>query len=172
MGEPIENLYFNWLCAKVLDGGSSAYEQLMVILHRTEFVWLVPADRRRASEGKNLRDEFLTEANIATDSVWEAEPCSILELLIAFAVRAAFQNEAPLKDWFWEFLHNLRLDEYHRVSKHDQFAIEDILEIFVWRQYEPNGVGGILPVYSSPNDQRKIELWYQLAEYITERGLL
>ena len=172
MGEPIENLYFNWLCAKVLDSGSSAYEQLMVVLHKTEFVWFVPEDRRRASEGRYLREDFLRETNLEPELPWYEEPCSMLELLVAFAKRAAFQNEAPVQEWFWEFMHNLGLDEFRRVSDADLPVIEDIIDTFIWRQYEPNGVGGILPVYSSPNDQRKVELWYQLAEFITERGLL
>ena len=172
MGEPIENLYFNWLCAKVLDGGGgSSYIDLLVILHRTEFVWVVPADRHRISEGKDLRDNFLTESRMEEDPQWEMEPCSVLEMLVAFCNRLSFQTGAPPKSWFWELMTNLELNEYVRVSNRDQKVIDDILYSFIWRQYDPDGRGGLFPLGRTQNDQRKIEVWYQFAEYATERGL-
>lgn len=172
MGEPIENLYFNWLCAKALDGGGgSAYIDLLAILHRTEFAWIVSADKHRASEGKDLRDNFLMESRMDTDSHWELEPCSVLEMLIAFSKRLSFQTGAPPKSWFWEFMTNLELNEFVQVSDQDRNHIDDILDSFIWRQYDPDGRGGLFPLCRTQNDQRKIELWYQFAEYATERGL-
>jgi len=171
MGADIENLYFNWLCAKVLEIEVRNYYDLMIILHRTEFVWVVPADSHRAEDGIELRIDFLRETQIERDNVWESEPCSVFEMLVAFAKRSEFQTDIPLRTWFWEFMNNLKLDEFRQVSKRDSYVIEDILYTFIWRQYDPSGDGGLFPISRTQNDQRKIEIWYQWSEYVIDRGL-
>jgi len=171
MVEPIENEYFNWLCAKVLDSSTNNHYTLLGILHRTEFVWVVPADKHRAQDGIELRTYFLNETGVESDPLWKGGPCSVLEFLIAFANRASFQTDIPVKEWFWEFMNNLKLDEFRQVSDDDVYVIEDILYTFIWRQYEPNGYGGLFPLNETRNDQRKIEVWYQFSEYVHERGL-
>ena len=171
MGEPIENLYFNWLCAKVLDHEVRNYHELMRILHRTEFVWVIPSDQNRAADGVELRTDFLRESRVERDLAWESEPCSMLEFLIALAKRAEFQTDIPMKTWFWEFMNNLRLDEYRHITGRERYIVEDILHAFIWRQYDPSGYGGLFPISRTHNDQRQIEVWYQLAEYLKDRGL-
>ncbi len=47
MPEPIEESYFDWLCAKVIPMDVNVYYDLMEILYRTEFVWFVLGDRNR-----------------------------------------------------------------------------------------------------------------------------
>lgn len=171
MGEPIESEYFNWLCAKVLELGNPNYYDLLVILHITEFVWVIPADRNRAEDGFELREDFLRETGVEQDEAWVSQPCSIFEALIALSKRAVFQTDIPLRTWFWEFINNLKLDEFRRVSTSDAYEIEDILYTFIWRQYSSNGSGGVFPMCSTRKDQRKIELWYQFSEYVEDRGL-
>ena len=171
MGEPLENLYFNWLCAKVVDSDIRNYHDLLVILHKTEFVWVVSADKHRADDGIELRIDFLRETQVERDAIWEAEPCSLLELFVAFAKRAKFQTSIPTRTWFWEFMNNLKLDDFRQVSERDSYIIDDILYTFIWRQYDPSGNGGLFPISRSKYDQRKIELWYQFSEYVEDRGL-
>ena len=172
MNESIENQYFNWLCAKVVERRIPNYHDLLVILHRTEFVWVVSSDKNRAEDGIELRIDFMRETGSSRDYIWEKEPCSILELLIAFAKRVLFQTDIPLKVWFWEFMNNLRLDDFRQVSESDRYEIEDIIYCFIWRQYQPNGRGGLFPISNTQNDQRKIEIWYQWCEYVIDRGLI
>lgn len=172
MREPIENEYFNWLCAKVLEMGNQNYYALLGILHKTEFVWVVPADKHRAQDGLELRTDFLRETQSERDPSWESEPCSVFELLVSFAKRAAFQTDIPTRVWFWEFMTNLKLNEFRQVSGSDAYSIEDILYTFIWRQYDPSGFGGMFPISRTKNDQRKIEIWYQFCEYIDDRGLM
>ncbi len=59
MSGPIQEEYFNWLCAKVIDPHISNYFDLLGLLYRTEFVWIVPKDRNRLEDGLELRDYFL-----------------------------------------------------------------------------------------------------------------
>jgi len=171
MNEPIENNYFNWLCTKVLERGNSNYADLLVILHKTEFVWVVPADRNRAQDGIELRTNFEREMRLGHDIEFENMPCSVLEMMVAFAKRASFQTYIPTKKWLWEFISNLKLDEFRRVSDQDIHLIDDILYSFIWRQYDSNGYGGMFPMCSPKKDQRKVEIWYQFAEYVHEHGL-
>lgn len=173
MQEPIEEAYFNWLCAKVVDARDPNYRDLMRILHTTEFAWIVHGDHNRAQEGMELRENFLREAFLRNDDPgWYEAPCSVLEMLIAFADRASFQTDTPLREWFWHFLRNLRFDEYRRVSGSDRREIGEILETFIFRIYDPNGEGGMFPLRSTDNDQRKVEIWYQFCEYLDEQGLI
>jgi hypothetical protein len=172
MGEPIEAEYFDWLCAKALPAYSQNYSGLMQILYRTEFVWLVPGDRNRLEDGVELREYFLREAFMKKDPVWFDEPCSLLEVLIAFAKRAEFQTDIPIRDWFWTFLGNLELDEYRRVSTDNVSIIEEILYIFIWRTYNSTGYGGLFPLDHPKEDQRKVEIWYQFCAWVDEKELI
>ena len=171
MGEPIETEYFNWLCAKVLNRGVKSYYSLLEILYQTEFVWVVSADRHRVEDGLELRQDFFRETFTKRDSIFENEPCSVFELLVSFANRASFQTSAPVRDWFWVFMANLQLDQFRSVSDLDRSTIEQILHTFIWRTYDPNGIGGLFPLSITHNDQRKVEIWYQFYEYLDDQGL-
>jgi len=174
MREPIETEYFKWLCAKVLERGTQNYVDLLFIMYKTEFVWVVPADRNREEDGIELRLDYLRETfqKRDTDYSWYNQPCSILEVLVAFAKRASFQTDIPVADWFHIFLENLKLDDYRRVSESDIPVIEEILYNFVWRTYDLNGDGGLFPMLHSTNNQKDVEIWYQFCEYLEDRGLL
>lgn len=172
MIEPIENEYFNWLCAKVLDDDTQNYFPLMEILFRYEFVWVVPADRHRIDDVIEVKQNFYRETNTPRNSFLEGRFCSILELFIAFADRTSFQTDMPVKEWFWIFLTNLNLDRFSRISDSDIPLIEEILYTFTWRIYEPNGLGGLFPIPDTLRDQREIEIWYQFCEWVQDKGLI
>lgn len=171
MEEPLENTYFDWLCAKVLDSSTREYAKLMDILFGTPFTWVVPADEHRHTDAVELRRDFLRERSIKRTALDEI-PISIFEVLIAFANRASFQTDIPSKDWFWEFLTNLGLDKFKHISKSEVPLIEDVLYAFTWRIYEPNGLGGMFPIEQTETDQRELEIWYQFCEYIQSRHLV
>jgi hypothetical protein len=46
--------------------------------------------------------------------------------------------------------------------------IEIILEKIVSRSYHRNGRGSLFPLKHHKKDMRKVELWYQMAEYFME----
>jgi hypothetical protein len=181
MDEPLENAYFKWLCAKVIQNQqpstpSLTYWKLLKLLHGTEFVWLLVGDDNRAMDGLELRDDFIFECHKSVDlTEWRRElGCSILEMLIAFSRRAEFDTEIPAQDWFWEFIDNLGLKECNDGSDFKEDDIEIILDRFVWRTYNVKGEGGILPI-SNPHkhgDQRKIEIWHQFYNYLLDQDRL
>ncbi|MET0786121.1 MAG: hypothetical protein ABWY25_05395 [Paenisporosarcina sp.] len=178
MNEPIDELYFNWLYAKVarhnVTTPSNRYQSLLYALHSTEFVWLVTGDDNRAQEGKNLRRDFFRESRITEpDDSWIFLDCSILEMMIALAQRLEFQTEdLNATEWFWTFLDNLGLSDISDAVYHENaYRIPQILDLFVWRLYDDLGRGGLFPLNETTHDQRKLELWYQFCEYVIDHDI-
>lgn len=172
MNEPIEESYFNWLCAKVIEPTSPNHRDLMKLLHGTEFFWKVSGDKNREADGIELRYYFSNETGLVEGSGWSEYGCSVLEMLIAFSNRASFQTDIPAKEWFWEFLINLGIDEFRYLDLDQAKYVQDVVHIFIWRMYEENGDGGILPLRNPSQDQREVEIWYQFCEYLEDQGRL
>lgn len=175
MPEPIEGAYFNWLRAKVLDheAPSYLYLELLKVLYRTEFVWLLIGDKNREDDGLELRVRFLQSTGLDNDPYWFESPCSVLEVFIAFSHRASFETDMPEKDWFWIFITNLGLERYNgRLSKADEVLIGRILETFMYRLYDHSGYGGLFPLHEPTEDQTRLEIWYQFNRFIDEKGFM
>ena len=172
MDEPIEDAYFNWLHSKVdstdVPTPSLTHYTLLRVLHSIEFVWTVVGDDNRAEDGLDVRREFLRNVDLPEEQ-WTHMPCSVLELLIAFSRKAAFQTDISDREWFWIFLDNLNLAEMTDARNNVAERVYDRIEKFIWRLYRPNGRGGLFPLEHTERDQRKVELWYQFCEYVDER---
>jgi hypothetical protein len=176
VSEPLENLYFNWLCAKVMHVENSTpsltYWNLLRTLHNTEFVWLIVGDDNRAEDGLELRGQFLIAADIPDHPEWRHEPCGLLEMLIAFSRRAEFQTDRPASEWFWEFIENLGLLDCNDAANCNQDDIGEVLYQLVWRTYDMYGQGGLFPIEHPKHDQTKTEIWYQFCEYLVDQHRL
>ncbi len=170
--EPIEEAYFNWLCAKVVSPYGQNHVGLMRILYSTEFVWLISGDKNRAEDGVELREYFLGETRHEADEAWFNLPCSILEVLVAFAKRASFQTDTPVLEWFWTFITNLELDVFVRLTRSEKPVVETILNEFMFRTYDSNGYGGLFPLNNPEYDQREVEIWYQFCAWVEEKELI
>jgi hypothetical protein len=175
MKESLDELYFRWLYAQVgvlrSINPARTHWKLAKQLYFKEFVWFVPNDDNRAEDGKYLRHEFLNDCQIKDpDPAWMSLGCSMLEMLIALSRRLAFMAEGEPRDWFWELLHNIGLDKssigdvyYNTVLRR---TVDEILDVVIWRRYSSKGDGGLFPLPDSDQDQRKIEIWYQLNAYL------
>lgn len=169
MREDLEALYFDWLCAKVLDSDHAGYTTLLSMLHREKFVWLVSMDENRAEDGKDLRRDFFKESYIKKDHEWNNQECSVLEMLIALARRAEFQTNDSVVWWFWTFIRNLGLDN----PGIDEHEFGDRMHVVLWRLYQCDGSdGGMFPLNGDFGDQRTTELWYQLCHFIEENQMV
>lgn len=134
------------------------------MFHR-EFVWLVPNDDNRIGDALDLRREFWGEGRFLPQ-----EGVSILEILVALSRRAAWNGGGEAPDWVWIFIRNLHLNKYSDpLTDRKKDSVEEILEHFVWRNYAPNGEGGLFPLTETEHDQTKVELWYQMHAYIMEK---
>lgn len=173
-GEPLDELYFTWLCSKVSrvekKRSSGTSWDLLNQLYTKEFVWLIPNDDNRAEDGKDLRLEFIyDECLMDVDSEWLSLGCSMFELLIVLSRRLAFEGEGGSSEWFWQLIDNVRLGDCNDVISKSQDDIDDILDEVIWRTYKRDGVGGLFPLRRAGEDQRNVELWYQLSAYLLER---
>lgn len=175
MGGPFEEIYFNWLCAKVINpidfDRTATYYELLKKLHCTEFQWFISGDDNRAEDGKELRRDFILQADARDDPEWRtALGCSVLEMLIAFSKRAEFQTDDPASQWFWEFIDNLGLKDFTDQSGFDEEFVDVVLEELIFRTYQPNGNGSMFPIRDSGVDQRGIEIWYQFCNYLVDQN--
>lgn len=171
----VEEIYFTWLTDRVdFDFGRStgaSYRGLMEILHEKEFVWLVPNDDNRLEDAMALRHQFLEETGITNPGnlLMGVPPLSVLEVILGLSLRCAFNGGGYPPHWAWRLIENLDLHNMSDpITRRKAERIEDILETFIYRNYEPDGVGGLFPLTHPNDDQRKVEIWYQMNAYLDE----
>ena len=71
------------------------------------------------------------------------------------------------RQWFWDMLNNTRLEEYDN-NNWNRKAVIDIINMVIYRQYDYSGNGGLFPLRDPETDQRRVEIWYQLASWLNE----
>lgn len=173
----LDDAYFEWLYSLIgavnNRNPDRSYWALARKLHSTEFTWSVPNDDNRVEDGKELRLEFINSTRYQLDdphNLWIDLGCSMFEMLIALARIAAFESDRSVTEWFWRFMHNLELEEYsdriYEISIDEE--VEEVLERLNERTYSASGRGGLFPLRNSREDQRNVELWYQLSAYLLE----
>lgn len=172
MSDPLAEDYLRWLEPQIRDkhgNPNRTYWDLLIIMHEKEFVWLIPNDDNRLVDGLDLRVEFAYANHIRSDALRNVGPCSFLEVLIGLSRRIAFAAGGKAPGWAWQLLNNLEL---HRtadpVSRRKATFVNDVLDTVIWRTYAPDGSGGFFPLNGSDEDQRQIELWYQMSAFIDE----
>jgi hypothetical protein len=167
MTSDLDGAYFDWLCHLVYSGN---HEKLLDLLFRKEFVWFVPNDDNRAVDGKDLRREFLEATNQEGTPDFLLIGCSMLELLIGLSRRLAFEADGMPRDWFWLLMKNVSLSKFTDDKPLPVDRVDDILERIIWRTYNPDGIGGLFPRSNPEEDQRTVELWYQMSGYLLDIG--
>lgn len=175
MNEPLDELYLVWLYTQVenpnLKNRRRTFWVLCKKLFTTEFLWFVPNDDARIEDGRELRIEFLRDAEIPEiDPDWMDQGVSYMEMLVAFSRRGAYQDEMPSADWFWLMVENAGLYEYNDSCNESSIAakVEEVTNRITFRTYHMDGRGGLFPLRHPNEDQTKVELWYQMCAYIIE----
>lgn len=180
--ELLEESYLKWLYGQVADpemkDPARNYWLLLGQLHSTPFVHIIQNDRNRVMDGLALREEFIQTGQVYyMPSDWMDFKCSVLELVFAMSRRLAFSdlNGGSSHYWFWKILDNLgfmgytdaALDGYDSTDLRNDIDIT--LRDVMFRVYSPSGRGGFFPLKHTQWDQREVELWYQMAEYVLEQ---
>lgn len=165
--------YHIWLCSQVsIQGPDYSYFLLMRDLDDHRFDAVVELDENRMRDAMELRRRYIDEVKSFGSMADEPRRgVSVLEVLIRLAERATFMadEEEDVSKWFWTFLRNLGLDAFTD-DNYDDAEVHHIIWNFVNRRYTKTGKGGIFPLKHTKRDQRLLELWYQLAEYLHEQG--
>lgn len=171
----IKEEYFNFLYDIVRDSYHRNYNELLSRLHSVPFEVLVERDSNRASDGVYLRYSFCRKAGYDLDI---AEfvldgPCTVLEMMVALAKRMeedilwdpTYGNRTPV--WFWEMIENLGLDDCCD-GEFDKEKFDRTIDILLSRSYFSDGFGGLFPLKIAKYDQRRVEIWYQMQQYLAE----
>ena len=169
--------YFEWLYDIVCKNNfheQNSFRKLLMLLHSVEFTYTIPSDDNQAERGINLRWIYSLEMDRDHEEVrhFIDGPCSVLEMMVALAVRcedhimedAEFGNRTGV--WFWDMLTNLGIDQACDCN-FSIYEVDDIIERFLNREYEPDGRGGLFTVENCEYDLRDIEIWYQLHLYLS-----
>lgn len=165
--ETLDNHYFEWLYVQVDIHQRSNYTKLLRALFETEFFWDIEFDRNRAEDGKGLRRDFsLEEMESGLPREWMEQECSLLEMLIALARRMALLLDGKTSSFFWRMVENSGLSDFDD-DNFDEEAYEELVDTLNNREYNYDGTGGgLFPLSDPANDQRNVELLYQMYAYV------
>lgn len=179
MEELLRKEYEDYLWTLV-DGNSETYKNyrhLFDILCHYRFVSKIHKDENRENDGYLLRNRFAAEKNYSVIEVLQllTYDCTVCELLIALASRINSEliskpvDDDRTADWFWRMVRNLGLMRFKGELTGDQvIIIQTIIDIWMGRSFDFNGVGSPFPLNHPASDQRNIELWFQANYYIME----
>lgn len=175
-----EQEYFEWLCGIVclseVTNPARTHIQMLELLFKTEFKWILDMDENRAEDGVILRDEFCDEVGSWDGCPMVFEPCNWLEFLIGLSKRLAYQDSDNLRvgaaAWFWRLAWNAGLIVYDDEAWGEMDSpkhVRNILDRISQRRFDWDGRGGLFPLNNPRQDQRDAEIWEQMSAYLQER---
>lgn len=168
----MDNGYFEWLVK--MAGNYQEYAKLLNRLYNIEYIWdpRIETDANRADDGLGLR--LLYSAEVRSEFKFSLRPCSVLEMLLGLSHRIEIDIMGePGKDniyrWFWVMIHNLGLDPMTN-DFFDEMYVDHVIGNWLSRNIDPEtGKGGIFPVNGRMHeDQRKLPIWEQMGEYLSQ----
>lgn len=143
--------------------------QIMKLLHNTEFKYYILHDDNRAADGINLRHEYADTYSLdGYGDEFFAKPCSVLEMLIALSIRVDKEiigdpSDPHPDEFFVVMFKNLGLNWCKTVSDADEK-----LNRWMCRRFRKDGTFGLFPVEHDPRDQRELDIWDQMNGYVYE----
>lgn len=172
--------YFEWMYWLVCDDKryykKPSYRRLLRYLHSIDFDYILPMDGNRAEDGTDLRYRFAYENGYDDRMVaayLDDRPCSVLEMMIALIIRCEehIMEDHDIGDrkgqWFWNMIVSLGLNTQNDDNFDDEY-VDEVIDIFLHRDYQPNGKGGLFTVENYRRDMRTVDIWYQMNWYLNE----
>jgi hypothetical protein len=172
-GSAIEFRYFQWLTGLVSKKEPDQANWIYEKLDNTVFYWTIRYDENRAADGIFLREVFSNNHLLLKTN----KSATLLEVIIGICKRMqsilSDETEEELSIYFWDLMKNLGLIDTLKKGKR-KFIIEStiIITTFLSRNYNSNGEGGLFPLNSASDDQRDVELWYQMMGYLEENYIV
>lgn len=168
MNDRLDDQYLDWLYAMVGRRAENVdHTKLLAHMHTWEFVMLIPNDDNRCSDGIAVRKEFLRKTGSRPTRHWLELGCSVLEMLVGIARHLSFEMDGEVGEWFWHLVDNLGLARYND-RRFNARQVDRAMERLIWRQYSTDGRGGLFPLENPHEDQRQVELWFQMESYMLE----
>jgi hypothetical protein len=169
--------YFHWLCKRVNIPHEKNYMKMAHELHCIKFEpgSAIETDSNRANDGLRQRVIFMDRYGPQGSSS-NRGACTMLEFLIGLAQRMSFimgseENDLHTAHYFWKLIGNLRLlklsdDRYDELN--GDFFVQEAVDRVLFRTYERDGRGGLFPLKRCFQDQRTVEIWYQMQNWLQE----
>lgn len=174
MMDTLRKDYFEWMYSTVCDGrfaNENSYRDLISYLDRVEYRWILPDDANRAADGEqSLRWRFLFW-NGMEDRIYELKgSCTVLEMILAMAFRCEeIMDDAVIGDrtaqWFWDMINNLGLGGMTD-RRFDINYVEDVVNTFLDRKFNPDGHGSLFVVRNCHTDLRDVNIWTCMLWYL------
>lgn len=171
--------YFQSINRFLTDNTDREYTALLSLLFNREYVWSIRMDETRAAYVKISREGFLEKQNLTPEQKqeWAASldlTPRLLEVLLMLSKQMedsfGFAREENIPDWFWLMMNNLDLTKYDdcNLGTKEADTINQKLDIWLNRQFNPNGEGSPFPLKRTCLDQRFVDLWQQANLYVAE----
>ncbi len=164
--------YYRWLVHQICKDDKyhgKYYTKLLRDLYNTYFEFDNEMDENRSADGIDLRVRFADEMEIMLDDdLYPLDgPCTILEMMVALALRAEREllEDGGACDLFWGMVKSLGLyknDDYN----YNEFITAAALDKLQSRSYQPNGKGGLFTIKHPREDLRNVDIWYQCMWYL------
>lgn len=149
------NSYFNFLLQLI---GENPDNPLLYYLFEVDYIWTIPLDINRAQDGIDLRCLWANLTKLETyDTVFKNKKCSMLEMLIAFAIRIEndFMGDTGVNkssEWFHLMITNLGIHD--DLYNFDRGRVDHALLYFFNHQ---------ISLFKVPNfDLTGLQLWDQM----------
>lgn len=179
-----EQSYFQWLKDLVDREELENYYWALKLLFQTEFYAVHAMDENRAADGKTLRDRYVFEecSTKTEEDFFYADmsgPTNMLEVMIGLTERMDAELYLPsvndrqeYVDSFWELFRNAGFDQFKDCDIFDRWnptVFNSHISKILDRKYHKDGHGGFFPLKGKlSDDQRDIEMWYQMQAYLIE----
>ena len=170
----VEERYYEWLLKEVSPNGEDqTYRSLTRYLFYKPFCWTYPMDENRAKDGWDMRTRFAYEEDFGQDDLDHINDFpNYLEVLVALAYRCSTEiisrtNGSCSPEIFWHMMRSSglwRLDDYNW----SEFQADLIIQNIMYHEFEKNGQGGLFTTVNEKIDMRKLQIWYQLQNYLID----
>jgi len=171
--------YFRFLKQEtfLVPAHQKAAETVLRVLHDIPFVWLIHSDDNRAGDALAYRQsEFLDTIDTRQmDKLalgqWAMSSPSVLEVMIAIAHRWSFYFGGPsVAFYFGHMFNNMGLAPFtgHLLTGREQGIIRRMVDVWLMRQFDENGIGSPFPLNAPHTDQRNVDMWAQMNAYSAE----
>lgn len=175
--EHINGDYYEWL-VDLVDPDNQYLTLLSILFDKTfnyDTAKLIPNDDNRIGDALELRESFIKEQLAREPSylieTFRDQTCSVLEILISLDNRMDdVMGVKRSPKWFWEMIGNLGMGQYNDDHMYEKAfeKIDRILDNWLNREYCKDGRGGLFPLKEPHDNQKKIEIWYQMSAYLLE----
>ncbi|MCC8049743.1 MAG: hypothetical protein LIP10_03660 [Clostridiales bacterium] len=152
--------YFLWMLEQIDDPDefdTGQYQNLLEYLDYVPFDYILEMDKNRESDGLELRK---------TAGYFRGTGCSVLEMMVALAIRCDQHltdnpEHSRASWWFKNMIKSLTLSDMTDDDFNRGITMRTI-EMFLRREYDPDGCGGLFYIPGYEGDLRQVEIWYQM----------